>query len=90
MKLNNISKWLEKRESIEHYDTVVASDGSLRYKKLWVTCIDRSNKIFAFVRSDCTDMRREEMEKQKELRDALETAKNATAREERFSLAHEP
>jgi PAS domain S-box-containing protein len=84
MKLNNISKWLEKRESIEHYDTVVASDGSLRYKKLWVTCIDRSNKIFAFVRSDCTDMRREEMEKQKELRDALETAKNATAAKSDF------
>jgi len=84
MKIKNISEWLGDHDSIEHYDTMKTADGSLRYKKLWVTCLDRSNKIFAFVRSDCTEVKREEMEKQKALRDALETAKKATAAKSDF------
>lgn len=77
LNLDVLSEKLKAEGETEHYFSIRNMSGNVHYKKLWARRLENEGGSFALVMSDCTELRRRQIESQKTLVDAMEAAKQA-------------
>ena len=84
LELDHLVTQLQTQDEVEIYTTVRMPNGKLRYKKMWLSWIDEPNGQMAFVIDDYTELRKQEMERQQTLADALKAAEQANVAKSEF------
>lgn len=84
MRLQNLLAELEKRDDLEYFFCVTAAGGKPRYKKVWLSWIDREARTIALVCGDVTEEHRRSEDSRETLRAALRAAELANAAKSEF------
>lgn len=78
LNLASLLQAMETQEEVEIFVTIhMPPHQELRYKKFWVTWLDKPAKKMAFIQSDYTELRKKQIEHQKTLISALRAAEQA-------------
>jgi len=75
--LDSICKTLKTKGSVDLYVTASLPGHKLHYKRMWVCWLDETHRNLAFVLSDYTDLRMQQLTQQNELLGALRAAEQA-------------
>ncbi len=81
--LRSVLALLERAGDADFYCTV-ASGGAVRYKRLWLSWVDRETRMIAFVSSDVTDEHDRSEKQRGALFSALQAAEEANAAKSEF------
>ncbi len=82
--LRDIIGHLQNSDDLEYYCTVSAGDSKLRYKKIWLSWIDKELKTIALVSSDVTEEHKRSEASRAALKTALRAAEQASAAKTEF------
>jgi len=75
---------LETNGDVEYYCTIITEEEKPRYKKVWLSWIDRETKMIALVSSDVTDEHHRAQESREALLAALQAAEQANSAKSEF------
>ena len=90
MTLSNVVRALEFQESCDDI-FLVEENGERRNKRIYYHYLDREAGLLAVIRTDFTDLQREQMEQEEKLRTALDMAEQASVAKTQFlsRMSHE-
>jgi len=85
LQLDSLFKQLENKEDLEIFATIhIPHTSELRYKKLWISWLDRETRKLVFVQSDYTELRQKQREHQATLLSALRASEQANVAKSTF------
>lgn len=85
MQLSSLFKQLEKQKDLEIFITIhVPHTDKLRYKKIWISWLDRETRKLVFIQSDYTELRQRQLEHQTTLLSALRASEQANIAKSTF------